>query len=80
MGTLVGPPRRLVSTDELFDYYRWALEMKLDPIAGSALAIICEKFLGLTRRDALNAMRSAKFDTDYKTLLPSKNWPPLESD
>jgi hypothetical protein len=79
IGTLIGPPIRLVSIDELFNYYRWASELKLDPIAGSALAIICEKCLGLTRWDALHAMREAKLADDYKTLLPSKNRARLET-
>lgn len=71
--TLAGPPRRLANLDEIFGYYLWAANSGLDPIGGSALAIICEKCLGLTQQDALRAMRQAKSADDYKTLLPSRN-------
>jgi hypothetical protein len=70
----IGPPHRIATLDELFEYYQWALEKRtLDPVTTSALAIICEKFLGLTRWDAMLAMRQAKRAEDYKHLLPSKN-------
>jgi len=44
----------------------------LDQIDLSALAIICEKQLGLTRVDALYAMLRAKRADDYKSLLTPK--------
>ncbi|MGA3303085.1 MAG: hypothetical protein ABSC72_07325 [Methylovirgula sp.] len=71
--TLTGPPRRLANIDEIFAFYLWAEGNRLDPISGSALAIICEKCLGLTRLDALHAMRKVKRADEYKVLLPSRN-------
>lgn len=68
---MIKPPRlrRLVDLDELIDYYYWASQTNLDPITITALAIICEKVLGLTRMDAVSAMRQAKLEDDFKWLL-----------
>ena len=49
----------------------------LDPIALAALAIICEKLLGLTRVHALSAMLRARRAEDYKEFFTSKE--PLNS-
>jgi hypothetical protein len=50
----------------------------LDVTALAALAIICEKLLGLTRVHAIYAMLRGKQANDYKWLLPPKE-PPAPS-
>lgn len=69
---LTGPQHTpLVSREEVLEYYRWAVGRGRgkDPVALTALAILCEKILRLTRTDALQALLQTKTPEELKTFL-----------
>jgi hypothetical protein len=68
---------RLITPDRALELYEWAervrrSDRKVDPVTLTAQAIICEKLLGLTRLDALHAIKQAKLEDDIRSHLPLK--------
>jgi hypothetical protein len=71
----------LASDAEIVEFYRWARLLRnskdpialkyrrLDSIAVTALSIVCEKLLGLSRHQAAFALLNAKRWDDLPTLL-----------